>query len=139
RTLAAPGVVASGAPPSQRLGGRAAHGLLEVHRAAPADTRSRTRIPSDREQLAGSPGEARRHSVAGRCGAPQGAAPAPPGRHRTLPGGTARRPGMAVHLDQCATRVRHRLARLVSCGADTIAEGAASSRAVTRNGWPRGP
>src|SRR2546426_6088137 len=98
--------------------------LFRSHRAPPADARSRTRIPSDREQLAGAPGEARRHRVAARCGTPQGAAPAAPDRHRALPGGTARRPGMAVHLDQWAARVRHRLARLVSRGADTAAESA---------------
>src|SRR2546426_3084260 len=37
--------------------------LFRSHRAPPADARSRTRIPSDREQLAGAPGEARRHRV----------------------------------------------------------------------------
>src|SRR5439155_275641 len=107
------GVVAPRPSPPQHLGDRAAHGLLEVHRAPPPEARSRARVSARREQLAGAPREARRGRVAARRRAAQGAAPAAPGGHRSLSRGAAQRPGVAVHLDERAARVRHRLARFV--------------------------
>ncbi len=103
------GVVAPGPAPPQHLGDPAAHGLLEVHRAPPADARSRTRIPSRREQLAGAPRETRRGRVAARRRTPQGAASAAPGGHRAPSRGAAQRPRSAIQLDQRAACVWHRL------------------------------
>src|SRR5439155_23777951 len=80
-----------------------------------------------REQLAGAAGEARRGGVATPRRVAQGGAPAAATGHRSLPHGAAQGPGLAVHLDQRAARVRHRLARLVSRRADSIGESSPSA------------
>src|SRR5256885_10421185 len=70
-----------GAAP-QHLGDRAAHGVLEVHRAAAVDTGPRADVPTPGEQLAAASGTGGRRGVAaGRRAAP-GRAPAAarPGR-----------------------------------------------------------
>src|SRR5207302_6728911 len=66
--------------------------------------------------------EARRGRVAARRRAPQGAARAIAGGHRSLSRDAAQRQGVALHLDERAARVWHRLARFVSHRTDSAAE-----------------
>src|SRR2546427_5665051 len=135
RSVAPRGVVAAGprgATP-QHLGGRAAHGVLEVHRAATADARQRAVVPPRGEQLAAASGASGRRGVAaGRRAAPR-AAPAAARGDRPLPAFAPRRARVAVALVERRARLRDCVARPVSRGADPAAQAAAARvRRLTR-------